>query len=67
MNLSKNFVPLFGVFCTKHVLFTLLKIGLIVVYYVTIVHIEEKKGTGHFFSLISRVKNDLKITSYYTA
>ncbi len=43
----------------------MLKIGLKVVYYVIIVPNEEKKGTGHFFLLISTVKNDLKITSYY--
>jgi hypothetical protein len=40
-----------------------LKIGLTVVYYVTIALNKEKKGTGHFLVLISTVKKDLKITS----
>jgi hypothetical protein len=40
-----------------------LKIGLTVVYYVTIALNEEKKDTGHFLVLISTVKKDLKIAS----
>ncbi len=38
----------------------MLKIGLIVVNYETIVLNEDKKGTGHFLVLISTVKQDLK-------
>jgi hypothetical protein len=43
----------------------LLKIGLIVVNYVTFALYKEKKGTGYFLVLISTVKKDIKITSYY--
>jgi hypothetical protein len=39
----KNVINLFGVFCTEHDLSTFFKIGLTVVYYVTIVFNEEKK------------------------
>jgi hypothetical protein len=45
----------------------LLKIGFVVVYYVTIRLDEEKKVTGHILVLILTVKKYLKIASYYIA